>query len=186
MTIQWTTGTFVDHEPGRALSGVSIELPALAIVAHWKRCGLTADWLAAFMAYDFERRASATSVLSTVVNELLENAVKFCAEKTAPVALSFRHYGSTVRIEVRNTVDSGRADALRAHFDRLESEDTDALFASLVANASEKGSPGLGLLILRRDYGASIGVRAETENGGTDARVVTVQVQLDVEEVEQR
>jgi hypothetical protein len=60
------------------------------------------------------------------------------------------------------------------------------LFASLVANSSEKGSPGLGLLILRRDYGATIGVRAETENDETEVRVVTVQVNLDVEEIELR
>ena len=186
MTTLWTSGTFADDEPTRALSGASIELPALSIVAHFRRCGLTADWLAAFMAYDFEHRESATSILSTVINELLENAVKFSAPSAEPIQLSVRHYGAKVRIEVRNPTDGARVDALKKHFARLETEDPDALFASLVERASEKGSPGVGLLILRRDYAASVGVKVESAEGRDDAAVVSVQVERDVEEVEQR
>jgi len=59
-------GYFSDSIESGALTGVDLELRALELVAHWRRCGHTADWLARFFSYDFdlETREAATSVLS--------------------------------------------------------------------------------------------------------------------------
>lgn len=176
-------GDFAEHESRQALSGASLELPALSLIAHWHRCGMTADWLAGFMAYDFEHRESASNVLATVVNELLENAAKFCAGSFEPVGLSVRHYGDEVRVEVRNCTEAKHAEALRSHLARLEEEDPDGLFASLVERAGEPGSPGVGLLLLRRNYGAAIAVRADPPDGDRPW-LIRIQTTLPAEELE--
>ena len=54
------------------------------LVREWSRCGQTADYMARYLAYDFADRETAASVLSTVINELVENAAKFSTDKANP------------------------------------------------------------------------------------------------------
>ena len=165
-----------------ALTGVVLELRALDLVAHWKRCGITADWLAGFFAYDFEpeARAAAASVRSTAINELIENAAKFCDDKLAPVAIAVRHHGDFVRLETRNRCDGARAGRLRDALAALGG-DLDALFAARIERQEETGASGLGLLILKRDYGARVGARLTP--GAGDTFEVELQVTLDAEQI---
>lgn len=171
-----------DAEGPPAITGVAVELRGIELVAHWKRCGLTADWLAGFLSYDFDRdtRARAANVLATVINELVENAAKFCADKQAKVAISVRHHGDFVRIETRHLVDDGRADKLRAALAALDG-DLDALFAERIEHQTEPGASGIGLVILKKDHAARIGVHLVPDRAGMwDA---LVQVSLDVEAI---
>lgn len=176
-------GDFVDGAAGpAALTGVELDLRALDFVAHWKRCGLTADWLAAYLAYDFEpaTRGAAVNVLSTAINELLENAAKWCADKRGPVRVAVRHHGDFVRIETQNVADERRSRAFRETLADLEG-DLDALFARRIEHQKEPGASGVGLVILKKDYGARIGARfAVRPDGHWD---VHVQLSLDAEEV---
>lgn len=176
-----TIGDWATEGPP-AITGVTLELRALDLVAHWKRCGITADWLAGFFAYDFERegRAAAATVLATAINELIENAVKFCDDKQAPVAITVRHHGDFVRVETRHLVGATRATKLRAALDALGG-DLEELFARRIEHQAEPGASGIGLLILKRDYAARVGVRLDAASNGTfEARV---QVTLDADQI---
>jgi hypothetical protein len=167
-----------------AITGVDLGLRALDLVMHWKRCGMTADWLAGFVAYDCDpaARGNAVGVLSTIVNELLENAAKFCADKTAVVGVAVHHHGEFVRVETRNVADARRVAAFRAALDDLATSPLDDLFAKRIERAREPGSPGIGLLLLKKDYGARIGVRLDARG---DARWdVRVRVAIQTEEIE--
>ena len=168
-----------------AIMGMQVSLRALDLVVHWKRCGLTADWFAAFFVYDFpvEDRPAATSVLSTAINELIENAVKFCSDKTQPVSIAIRHHGDFVRLETINRVDAVRADKLRLAIDEIITSDLGVLFARRIEHQAEAGASGLGLLILKKDYNAKIGLKLVPVGGELD---VHVQVTLQVEEVSGR
>jgi len=164
-------GDFVDAaQSPPAITGAAVELRALDLVAHWKRCGLTADWLAPYFAYDFEPEArdAAQNVLATAVNELLENAAKFCADKRSTLRLSVRHHGDFIRIETMSVADDARTAAFRAVLEELGRADLAELFARRIEHPQEPGSSGVGLVILKKDY------------GGWD---VHVQLSLDAEEV---
>ena len=165
-----------------AITGVSLELRALELVAHWKRCGLTADWLAGFFAYDFERdvRIAAETVLTTAINELIENAAKFCADKQAGVTISVHHHGDFMRIETRNRADDARIMKLRAAIDALDG-DLDALFAERIAHQAEPGASGIGLVILKKDYAARVGARIAPT--GPRLWEAHVQVTIDTEQI---
>src|SRR5690349_25000309 len=72
------------------LSELSLSFPPLALVAEWSRCSETADFVARFFAHDYPDRDVAGSVLSTVVNELVENAAKFSSDKSVQARVVVR------------------------------------------------------------------------------------------------
>jgi hypothetical protein len=184
MTETIVIGTFA--APSSApLSGLSVEMPALDLVAHWRRCGITADFLAAYMAYDFANRPAATNVLSTVMNEILENAAKFSAEKRDPVRISVTQRGDVVLFEATNSADLPRATALRKRLEEVLDSDPETLFLRHIEGVASapRGAPGMGLLVLRKDYNAALG--AQIAVGADGLCEVTVQVRLQTEEIDQ-
>jgi hypothetical protein len=170
---------------GAPLSGVELRLSALDCVAHWRRCGITADYLASYAAYDFEHRDIALSILSTAANELIENAVKFAADKRAPIRVALHHLGDVIRIETQNRATWRHAQALAELLDALTRGDAEELFARRIEEAAPDSS-GIGLIILRKDYAAEIGARLEPAPGEqADSEFeVTVQVRLKADEIE--
>jgi hypothetical protein len=181
-----STATTIGAWVGSASSPITsteLTLRALDLVAHWKRCGLTADWLGSFLQYDFEpeARAAASELLSTVMNELVENAAKFAADKNAPLHLAARHHGDAIVLETRSVADEARVERLRSAMLALESEDLAELFQRRIERQNEPGSSGLGLLILKRDYGVRLAARFEPRAPGLWN--VVVQAVLDTEEV---
>ena len=69
-------GQYVDpDETQTPLSTMAVQLLPLDMIVQWKRCGQTADYIASYLAYHFRDFGRAMNVLSTVLNELIENAV---------------------------------------------------------------------------------------------------------------
>jgi hypothetical protein len=167
------------------LSGVAVEMPALDLVAHWRRCGMSADFLAGYMAYDYANRPVATNVLSTVINEILENAAKFSADKRCQVRVAVTQHGDSVCVEASNTTSPDRAESFRKCLEEVLSVDAEELFRRHLESASSAppGAPGVGLVVLRKDYEAELGVRITPRADGLFE--VTVQVRLSAEEVDQ-
>ena len=56
--------------------GIKLFVTAGELTQEWGRCGLTADWIAGYLVLDLEQsfREVAKNLISTVANELLENA----------------------------------------------------------------------------------------------------------------
>jgi hypothetical protein len=173
-----------DESPGEPLSGVAIEMPGLDLVAHWRRCGLSADFLAGYMACDFRDRKVAASVLSTVINEVLENAAKFSADEQAPVRIGVTQHGDTLRIEATNLAEAERAETFEKRLTEVLEGDPEELFVRRVETGDRpaSGDPGLGLIVLRKDYAAAIAAKIEPR--ATRLSSVTVQVTLRSNEVD--
>jgi hypothetical protein len=182
-----TTRTSGVFEEGTAppLTSPSIAMPAMDFVVQWNRCGITADYLADYLSYAFERRDVARSVITTAANELLENAAKFSSDKKAPVRIAARLRGDVLELEVENVADADHVDALTSVLDALSRGEASSLFASRIESA-ERG--GLGLIILARDYDAQLGARIVSVNGGSLDKTfsVTVRASIAADEVEQR
>src|SRR5262245_38591774 len=150
--------SLVDRQP---ISELLIRLLPLDLVAHWGRCGMTADYMAHFLAYNFENAAIAQNITSTVLNELVENIIKFSADKHREVSIEMCHFGETLSITTRNSTSPARAESLAAFVQRLISEDLEVMFLQQIEQtaAADKPASGLGLLTLMRDYNARLGVR---------------------------
>ncbi|HEX8791144.1 MAG TPA: hypothetical protein VF765_09325 [Polyangiaceae bacterium] len=181
-----TYGTLLDRPRDEALGAFEIRFVPLDFVVHWRRCGLTADYLGAAMAYAFERREAAAAVLSTVINELVENAVKFSDDKRTEARVSVVHDGDVLCVEAVNLTDAKRAGELHAFAREFEHADPEAMFLERVARTTRPGesASGIGLLVLKKDYDATIGIRVRPVEGGRSE--VTVQAVLTSEQVEAR
>jgi hypothetical protein len=171
-------GEVSERPPSPALVAVELVVCPRQLVAHWKRCGVTADWLANYFAPDFEPeiRESAKSMLSTVANELLENAVKFSEREHESIHVVVEYDGLVLRIETTNPASSASAALLKSTLDALSREPLDALFAQRIADGNVEKAPGIGLLIIRRDYGARLRVRLTPRPDGLQNVRLTVEL----------
>lgn len=164
------------------LTSATIATPAMDFVVEWRRCGMTADYLADYLAYAFERRDAARSVITTVANELLENAAKFTTDKKALIRIVGRLRGAALELEVENVTDATHVETLVAALDALSRGDAATLFAARL-ESPERG--GVGLIILAKDYAARLGAQITPVPDSTSLSV-TVRASIAADEVEQR
>ncbi len=161
-------------------ASIELELRPSELLVHWKRCGLTADWVSSYLAQDIEPAAQPTArnVLSTVINELLENAVKFSTDGAPAIRIRTGRRGNSVWIETFNKAAEPRARLLEKTLEELGREPASALFTRRMAADKDPEAPGIGLLIIQRDHGARIHAEiALRADGAVDVRV---HVELDV------
>ena len=163
-----------------ALTSLDLEVVPIDLLTEWRRCGMVADFMAEYMVHAFERRDVARSILSTVTNELVENAAKFSAEKRAVAHVSIRHHGDVVHAEVRNEADEAHVQHLRELLADLARSGAIAVFQRRL-----EGRRGLGLAMLAKDYGATVGATIEP-NGAEGRNTICLRVSLSALEVEQR
>lgn len=171
---------------GNPLSFVDIRLSAMDMVVHWRRCSLTADFLAGFVAQGFEgREADAELELSMVIDELIENAVKFCADVQEPVSVTVHNYGDVLRLEASNLCDLESAKALEGAIRRVLESDLEALFIKQIEESAsdDRMSSRLGFITLCVNHNARLGARITKVPREEDLYTVTVQVLLDRHEV---
>lgn len=178
-------GSFTSTAGLRPISELFLKLSPLDLVAHWGRCGMSADFMASYLAYDFENAASAQNVISTVLNELVENIVKFSSDKRIAVTASVVHYGEFVCVTTENVTNAARSAALASTMEELVSQDLEDLFSAQVERtvSSNEAISKLGLLMLMKDYKAKLGVRI-SPRPASDLSDVLVQVALDAEGLE--
>ncbi|MGH7617261.1 MAG: slr1658 superfamily regulator [Gemmatimonadaceae bacterium] len=182
-----TVGIF-DEGAALAITSATVALPAMDFVVQWRRCGITADYVADYLAYAFERRDVARTVITTAANELLENAAKFTTDKKTAVRIVGRLRGTMLELEVENVSDATHIETLSAVLNALSRGEAPALFAERL-ESKERG--GLGLIILAKDYAARLGARITPRSGAPDgvngdSFSVTVRAAIDADQMEQR
>ena len=179
-----TAGVFEDlSDRPDLISELGLNLTRLDLVAHYKRCGSSADFVANFLGFSFGSREQAITVLSTVLNELLENAVKFSAPADYDITVRTTYDGESILVETTNLCTRMQADILCAWVQRITDNDPEDLFIAQLERtaANSPDQSGLGFITLAKDYGASLGVRIET---GTSPYVLArVQAVIDVAEL---
>jgi hypothetical protein len=171
-------GAFAEA-PSELLTAVELEVLPIDLVTEWRRCGMVADFLADYVVEAFERRDAARSILSTVANELIENAAKFSSDQRSPARIAIRHHGEVVHAEVCNRAGEKHVHSLREVLAELGGGDATAVFHRRVERRL-----GLGLALLAKDYGAHVGATIGPGGGGELA--VCLRVALSAAEVEQR
>jgi hypothetical protein len=176
-------GVFSEVAAGTDLSDSRILLDAEDMSHNWRRCGMTADFLARYYSYYFPYREKATdrisreaaeNSISYILNELIENTAKYsdAEDKGVSVRVSLRE--SDILFEVSNIVSPQRAESF-LHLARglLEGNPEELYVAQLEKNTD---SSGLGYLTMINDYGVSLGFKVDGVDGG--AFRVTVQATM--------
>jgi len=144
----------------------------------WSHAGATAefigDFFAGLAAADGANENDARHSIGYLVNELVENAVKFRAPGDVELDASLRDRDFTLRLA--NLAEPATAARFETLLEEIVSRDPgELLIERIEANAEDPdaGGSGLGILTLMNDYGAALGWRFE-QAGDAPVRLETV------------
>ena len=151
-----------DSANGAAADLSKLRLSEGSLDISWHHCSTTADFLGDFFAVQAKAGDPELNeirhAIGYLVNELLENAVKFRAPGDIEIEAHF--YDTTFGLSVQNRVHSETAERFQALLTEITSRDPGELLIERIeqnaADPSSSGS-GLGLLTLMSDYGARLG-----------------------------
>ena len=142
----------------------SIALLPIDIFDHWDRCGDIADFVATYFQYNFQQPAS-QNIISTVVNELIENAVKYSRNKSSAIQLEVRKRQEHLLLRVSNLIPRNQRDHFVAICRDLFQRDLDELYLEKLTLAQEDRTfSGIGLILLKKDYDALLGMDIVTDS----------------------
>ncbi|MFC6486429.1 slr1658 superfamily regulator [Nitratireductor sp. GCM10026969] len=128
----------------------------------WHHCSTTSAFLGEFYAlrsaaYDLDYN-EARHCIGYLLNELLENAVKFRSSGDILIEASLE--SGRFEVKVSNVIDERTAERFRALLEEITKRDPgELLIERIEANAEDSSfnGSGLGLLTLMSDYGAKLG-----------------------------
>lgn len=176
------------REPTEAGPRVTLVFYPGAFPVKWNQCSVTADFFAEYfaavhecgLAEEADRRDFVGSV-GYVLNELIENAVKFSAGGTVVVDAAVEA-GEFV-VVVSNQIAATKVDGLRDKFGELVDGDPQELLLRRVeenAMNPEISTSGLGFLTMLSDYKAKLGWRFDAAPGNPDNALLKTTARLQV------
>ncbi|NDC82290.1 hypothetical protein EB093_01310 [bacterium] len=153
---------------------------SLDLVSQWRRCGHIADFLANYHVFNFKHPEKAFSALSTVTNELLENAIKFSTSPNKSVSLSLERYYKTILLKTVNSTKKKYADELNSFSSDLINFDPIQLFQSRLEEVATNpnSTSGIGLLSIINDYEAAVNTKILPKIDTPNTYEVTVCITL--------
>lgn len=165
-----------------AESHIEIQFQPIDLITFWRRCGLTANFAATFFSYCYQNNLNAENSISTILNELLENAAKFSKARSGKIDLVMKQHGTVLLIEVKNYV----SDMLRDNFEKvvknlITGNIDEKYFAHLESKQDGDPQSGIGYLMMYKDYPVRFGYRLKRIEA--DNNEITVRAFLNSEEI---
>lgn len=142
---------------------LELSMTAIDLTTHWQRCSLMSDVVAGYIAYAYHQSRdmhtfNVYSSISTIFQELIENAAKYSRQREAMIRVRIKHYNSVVRIEVQNDATIATGGKFEKYIKTLLESDLEELHVQIVEDrAREATQSGLGLVLLAKDYPVSFG-----------------------------
>lgn len=155
-------------------SRIEILLKPLDLMAHWRRIGILSDFIGYFYGFSFlpnlptdspeMRNSEIVNSISTVFNELLENAAKYSFDKKADIDIHLIHRGRAFEMLVRNRTNDDHVKAYEESLNEIfSSNNLDELYVSkLELNENDPHHSGIGLIMVLKDYPVEMEVVLET------------------------
>ena len=118
---------------------------------------MLANFIAEYYHHNFPGEGH-NNLISTVLNEFIENAVKFSRNNSMPVELTTRKRGDSLLMRMKNYLPIHRREPFVEMCRELFTRDLDDLYVERVqANSGNERTSGIGLILIRKDYSAALG-----------------------------
>lgn len=146
---------------GNEATRFCVTLMAEPLELSWHHCGVTSDFIGEYFSRACGKDIDANDArhsISYMLNEILENAIKFRHGGNVEIRSSLE--AGTFEIQILNRIDPETATKFQGHLKTLlEREPGELLLERIEENALDPDSTGsgLGLLTLMSDYGARLG-----------------------------
>jgi hypothetical protein len=191
-------GTFqADPPTSQEYLVLSFSPSSTPLKQRWRTNGLSADFLADYLATFFPSETNAANpkitrsevkgAVSYIANELLENAMKFSDEVSSyPISIALHLYNDRLLFVSKNSLASQTIEKFQTFLTLLTTEDPQELIIHQIeasADDTHEGSgSGLGLLTMINDYGAELGWKFEPAQTDSAVMTVTTMVQLTLQD----
>jgi hypothetical protein len=166
---------------------VDISISPIELTTHWERCGLLSDMTAGYIAYAYpggmKRHESAIfSSISTIFQELMENAARYSRQRETVIKARVKHYNRVVRIEVQNDSTPAYGQKFEDYLKVLFSAtDLDEMYMQLMEDqAAGLRQSGIGLLLLLKDYPVKLGAQLLRDGNERDVIVVRAYYHMEI------
>ena len=162
-------------------SRFALQIRADDFIYQWERCGLTADYIAGYFGKQFCRdEMIAVNLISTALNELIENAVRFSLAPSFPISISVKNYSDALVIEVENYASEEDARSFQSYLDEISSKAINEIYLDRLKQVSENiEHAGLGILMILKNYSANLTVKFRDCNcEGLSCSTVTTRIVL--------
>ncbi|RAP31846.1 hypothetical protein DID76_02215 [Candidatus Marinamargulisbacteria bacterium SCGC AG-414-C22] len=149
-------------------------------IDNWKKCGLVANFFGQYQSVSFKKhREKVNSILSTITNELLENAVKFACDKALEIHLRLKKQSDTISIETYNVSTKENAEKLIKFTETLAKDTPENIFLKTIEeNSTKEEMSELGLITIFKDYSDQIGIKITKENQKNDTYAININLQI--------
>lgn len=155
-------------------SRIQIHLKPLDLMKYWRRIGILSDFIGYFYGFSFlpdvpsdsneMKNSEIVNSISTVFNELLENAAKYSYDKKADIDIHLMHRGKAFEMLVRNKTNDSNVKAYEESLAEIFSAPSlDELYISkLELNENDPHHSGIGLIMVLKDYPVEMEVVLDT------------------------
>lgn len=148
----------------------------------WKRCSMTADYGADYLSRTKTDPDSFRNTLSMIINELLENAVKYGVDSGYPIELRILVSGDRLICQVDNCVRTNQYQTFRKIAKRVIESDEHAYLERLAEGPSSESVSQIGLLTLINFFKLTFGFRFKPTYR-PDLYSVSVQTEIRLSEI---
>lgn len=135
-------------------SMVKISLFPNDLVSYWSRCGLTADFGASFYSFCFPNSNAIKNSLSFILNEIVENSVKYSFNKKSPINICLYEQKNDLVFEVENFLSKDQDSKFEDYIHYLQnvSDISEEYMNTITKNIDSDEHSGLGLLTILNDF----------------------------------
>ncbi|EOQ98501.1 GHKL domain protein [Leptospira wolbachii serovar Codice str. CDC] len=161
-------------------SHLSISVSSSDMTFYWKRCDVLSNFISQFYFHSYESKRLDKNAISTIINELVENAAKYSDKENSKIYIEIKDLGSDLRLEVKNRVTPWMKAIFENKIQTIQQGNINQLyFDALESRNNGSGSEGMGLLILLKDYQLKLAYEfTKTEELDFD---LTIRVHIPVE-----
>lgn len=131
-------------------------------ISHWKKCSLIANFFGNYQAESYkENKKQIISTISTISNELLENAIKFSEKSYSDISISIKKHESSILIQVNNISNETNATRLKNTLTKIKNNNIAAFQIEKISkNAIDNSSYSeIGLINIAKDFSNKIGAK---------------------------
>jgi hypothetical protein len=163
---------------------LSFSTPALEIVNCWNRCGLISNFGSSYMAVDFPSKKNIANSLSFILNELIENAVKYSEPQDCVLRFCLMQEKDRICMSVTNPISQDKVPGLIEMARHLTDRDwvNSTYIELLTASGKSAEKSGIGLLTIINYYQAKLSFRIGCPGPGQETQF-SIQAEMDVEEL---
>lgn len=151
------------------------------LMHNWDRCGLTADFIADYYGKQWVcDEKIVINLISTALNELIENAVRFSLKPSSPINVIVQNFSDSLVIEVENYASEEDARSFQNYLDEISSTPIDEVYLNKFKRVSDNTEhAGLGILMILKNYSANLTVKFRDCNcGDRNCSTVTTRIAL--------